>query len=166
MVNDADVIQPDDASGSLDAQGSGAKGLDAQDAGAQDAGAQDARAKDAGAQDLDAQVEEWWAVPDIVERTGVRLTEVKRWLQEREVVGVRRGPNNAVMVPASFFDDEGPLHPLRGTITVLADNGLTDPEIIEWLHEADDTLQGGSAIASLRSGNKTEVRRRAQEQAF
>lgn len=109
---------------------------------------------------------EWLAVPDIMERTGAGLTDVRRWLQDRELIGQRRGPNKAVMVPASFLVEDGPLPALRGTVTVLSDNGLTDDEIIEWLHLADDTLQGGSAIASLRAGNKSEVRRRAQEQAF
>ena len=56
--------------------------------------------------------------------------------------------------------------PDAGTVTVLGDGGFADEEIIAWLHEADDTLQGGSAIASLREGNKTEVRRRAQERAM
>ena len=37
---------------------------------------------------------------------------------------------------------------------------------MEWLLAEDPSLPGGSAIASLRSGSKTEVRRRAQEHAF
>lgn len=111
-------------------------------------------------------ISEWLTVPDIVELSGAKITEVKKWLQDRELVGVRRGPNKAVMVPATFLLDGLPLPALRGTITVLADNGLTDAEIIDWLHEPDDTLAGGSAVESLRTGNKTEVRRRAQEQAF
>ncbi|WP_237565450.1 Rv2175c family DNA-binding protein [Ornithinimicrobium cavernae] len=108
----------------------------------------------------------WLAVPDIMELTGVSLAQVKTWLQEREIIGVRRGPNRAVYVPASFLTEEGPLVPLRGTLTVLADGGYDDEEIIAWLHESDDSLEGGSAIASLRLGNKTEVRRRAQETAL
>lgn len=111
-------------------------------------------------------VEEWLAVPDVMERTGARLTEVRRWLQDRELLGRRRGPDRVVMVPATFLVEDGPLPALRGTVTVLSDNGLTDDEIIDWLHTPDETLQGGSPIASLRSGNKTEVRRRAQEQRF
>jgi hypothetical protein len=109
---------------------------------------------------------EWLTLPEIMERTGARLLDVKRWLQERELVGMRRGPNRAVMVPADFVLDEGPVPALRGTVTVLADSGFSDEEIIAWLHQPDDTLIGGSAIASLRSGSKTEVRRRAQEVAF
>lgn len=109
---------------------------------------------------------EWLSVPEIMERTGATLPEVRRWLHDRELVGLRRGPNKALMVPATFVLDEGPLPSLRGTAIVLADNGLSDAEIIEWLHEPDESLEGGSAIASLLAGSKTEVRRRAQEQAF
>lgn len=108
----------------------------------------------------------WLAVPDIMELTGASLGQVKTWLQERDIIGERRGPNKAVYVPATFLTEEGPLVPLRGTITVLSDGGYRDEEIIAWLHQSDESLQGGSAIASLRAGNKAEVRRRAQEMAF
>ncbi|WP_134772911.1 Rv2175c family DNA-binding protein [Ornithinimicrobium flavum] len=111
-------------------------------------------------------IHEWLTVPDIVERTGAPLQQVKRWFQERELVGVRRGENRALAVPSSFLDPEGPLPALRGTITVLGDGGLSDEEIVDWLLAEDPSLPGGSAIASLRSGSKTEVRRRAQEHAF
>jgi hypothetical protein len=106
------------------------------------------------------------AVPDIMELTGASLGEVKSWLQEREIIGARRGPNRAVYVPAAFVTEEGPLPSLRGTITVLSDGGYRDEEIIEWLLTEDDTLPDGSAIASLRAGHKTEIRRRAQEMAL
>ena len=108
----------------------------------------------------------WLTVPEMMELTGASLPTVKRWLHDRELVAQRRGENRALMVPSTFVTEEGPLPALRGTITVLADGGLGDEEIIEWLHVPDDTLTGGSAIASLRAGDKTEVRRRAQEHAF
>ncbi len=111
-------------------------------------------------------IREWLSVPDIIEHTGASFVQVKRWLQDRELVGQRRGANNALVVPATFVSPDGPLTALRGTITVLTDGGLSDAEIIDWLHAPDDTLEGGSAIASLHAGAKTEVRRRAQEHAF
>lgn len=101
-----------------------------------------------------------------MELTGAKLATVKTWLQDRDLVGVRRGPNNALMVPAGFLTPDGPVKMLRGTLTVLTDSGFDDEEIIEWLRRPDDSLPGGSAIASLREGSKTEVRRRAQELAF
>lgn len=109
---------------------------------------------------------EWLPVPDVAERTGATLQQVKRWLQEREFVGVRRGERQTLVVPSTFLAEDGPLPHLRGTITVLADGGMSDQEIIDWLHAEDPSLPGGSAIGSLRAGSKTEVRRRAQEHAF
>lgn len=106
------------------------------------------------------------AVPDIVEHTGVSLSTVRTWLRDRELVGVRRGPHQALLVPQAFVTEDGPLKHLRGTITVLTDSGMQDAEIIEWLHSPDATLVGGSPIGSLQAGSKTEVRRRAQEMAF
>lgn len=109
---------------------------------------------------------EWLAVPDVVERTGASFQQVKRWLQDRELVGLRRGERQVLMVPSTFLAEDGPLPHLRGTITVLTDGGMSDQEIVDWLHAEDDSLPGGSAIGSLRAGSKTEVRRRAQEHAF
>lgn len=101
-----------------------------------------------------------------MELTGASLPAVKTWLQERDLVGHRRGPRSVMMVPATFVTPEGPVTFLRGTITVLSDSGMSDAEIIEWMHRADGTLAGGSPIGALRAGSKTEVRRRAQEMAF
>ncbi|MGB3828421.1 MAG: Rv2175c family DNA-binding protein [Ornithinimicrobium sp.] len=109
---------------------------------------------------------DWLAVPDIMERTGRSLPTVRTWLQERDLVGMRRGPNHAMMVPSAFVTDQGPLKSLRGTVSVLADSGMSDDEILEWLGRPDDTLLGGSPIGALEGGHKTEVRRRAQEEAF
>ncbi|MGC1207479.1 MAG: Rv2175c family DNA-binding protein [Ornithinimicrobium sp.] len=109
---------------------------------------------------------DWLAVPDIMERTGRSLPTVRTWLQERDLIGMRRGPNNALMVPSAFVTDEGPLKALRGTLSVLGDSGLSDEEILTWLGERDETLLGGSPIGALEGGHKTEIRRRAQELAF
>ncbi|MGB3762839.1 MAG: Rv2175c family DNA-binding protein [Ornithinimicrobium sp.] len=109
---------------------------------------------------------EWLAVPDIMERTGRSLPTVRTWLQERDLIGMRRGPNNALMVPSAFVTDQGPLKALRGTLSVLSDSGLNDEEILTWLGEKDDTLLGGSPIGALEGGHKTEIRRRAQELAI
>lgn len=110
--------------------------------------------------------DQWLGVAAVMDLTGASLPTVRAWLQERELVGARRGPNHALLVPATFLTPQGPVKHLRGTITVLTDSGLDDSGIIRWLHEPDDTLPGGSPIAALREGHKTEVRRRAQELAL
>lgn len=113
------------------------------------------------------EVTQWWTVPDVVEHLGQRVQTVRRWIEEREVVGIRRGENNAFAMPAAFFDAEGPIPALKGTFTVLADGGMKDHEIISWLFEPDPTLPvEGAPIDAMKAGFKTEVRRRAMESAF
>jgi hypothetical protein len=117
--------------------------------------------------ELDDLVGEWLTVPDIAERLGVPLAAVRTMLQEREVLGVRRGERRVVSIPARFFTESGPLPELPGTFTVLADGGMRDEEILRWLFTTDPTLpDGGAPIDALRAGFKTEIRRRAMETAF
>lgn len=109
----------------------------------------------------------WLTLPDLAERLGVRITDVRRWIDERQLVAVRRGERNALSVPADFVDEHGPLPDLAGTFTVLADGRFSDDEIVEWMFATDETLPGGSTpIAAIRAGFKTEVRRRAMEEAL
>jgi hypothetical protein len=70
-------------------------------------------------------------------------------------------------MPARFFDEDGPRGDLKGTITVLADGGMQDLDIIRWLFTPDETLPvPGAPIDALWAGHKTEVRRRAQIEAL
>lgn len=111
--------------------------------------------------------EAWLTLPDIAERLGIPVTAVRQLLEDRELLASRRGERGVLRVPAAFLDDEG-VHPaLKGTFTVLADAGMDDDEIIDWLYEPDPTLPvPGGPIDSIRAGFKTEVRRRAMESAF
>ena len=88
-------------------------------------------------------------------------------VEDRGLLAHRVGERRVVAVPAGFVDDEGPLHALKGTFTVLADGGMSDTEILRWLHTPDDTLPvPGSPLDAIHAGFKTEVRRRAMEVAF
>ncbi|WP_307836089.1 Rv2175c family DNA-binding protein [Phycicoccus sonneratiae] len=119
------------------------------------------------ATDLEALVPDWLTVPDLAERLGLRLSDVRRLIEERELLAVRVGERRVVAVPAGFVDDDGPLPALRGTFTVLADGGMDDAEVIRWLHTPDDTLPvPGAPLDAIRAGFKTEVRKRAMEEAF
>ena len=52
-----------------------------------------------------------------------------------------------------------------GTVTLLADAGFSNEDTLRWLFTEDPSLPG-SPIEALRSGRKTEIRRRAQALAF
>ncbi len=119
------------------------------------------------ADDLEALVGSWLTIPDIAERLGLPLASVRKLVEDRELLAHRVGERRVVSVPAGFVGDEGPLHALKGTFTVLADGGMSDTEILRWLHTVDDTLPvPGSPLDAIRAGFKTEVRRRAMEVAF
>lgn len=116
---------------------------------------------------LEGLVDEWLTVPGVAERFGLPPAQVRRMLADREVLGARIGERRVVSMPAKFFDQAGPRHELKGTFTVLADGGMNDDEIIEWLFTPDPTLPvEGAPIDALIAGHKTEIRRRAQELAF
>ena len=117
--------------------------------------------------DLGQLVGEWLTVPDIGERMGMRLSDVRQMIEDRLVLSARVGPRAVVSVPAKFFNEEGPLPELPGTFTVLGDSRMSDAQILRWLFTPDETLPvQGSPMDALLAGFKTEVRRRAMEAAY
>lgn len=112
-------------------------------------------------------VADWLSVPEVAERLSLSPSAVRRLIEERHLIGVRPGTGTGVRVPAVFLGEDGPLPALRGTFVVLADGGMDDEEILRWLFTADASLPvEGAPIDAIRAGFKTEVRRRAMEQAF
>lgn len=118
---------------------------------------------------VDAELESlagpWVTVPDLAERLGLRLSDVRRLIEDRILLAARVGERGVVAVPDAFIGDEGPLAALPGTFTVLADGGMNDTEILHWLFSPSDVSEG-TPIAALRAGRKTEVRRLAMETAW
>jgi hypothetical protein len=115
--------------------------------------------------DLDELVDSWLAVPDVAERLGTDASRVRRLLQDRNLVGVRRGEPRTLQIPAALLDGDQPLPDLRGTLTVLADAGYSDEEALSWLFSPDDSLPG-TPVQALREGRQTAFRRRAQVLGF
>lgn len=130
---------------------------------------------------LDALVGEWLTLPDVAEALGTDVGKVRRILQDRRVVGVKRGERTTFQVPARFLvplhlvdpanagrpsDDgrRGVLASLQGTIVVLTDAGFTDPEILAWLFSPQEEL-GEAPLDALLAGRKAHVRRIAQSLA-
>lgn len=128
--------------------------------------------------DPDQLVPAWLTVPDVADRLGVDPGRVRRLLQERKLVGTRRGDPPVLsipedlLVPGHLANPAAPGTPspdrpwtvlaaLQGTLTVLADDGFDDAATIAWLFDVEESL-GTTPIAALRAGRKTEVRRVAQ----
>ncbi|NYI07064.1 Rv2175c family DNA-binding protein [Allostreptomyces psammosilenae] len=110
---------------------------------------------------IDSLVREWLYLPDIAEMFGVEVTKVRQHIKEGRLIAVRRGENRALQVPADFFLDGRIVKGLSGTLTLLADAGLTEEEALEWLFTPDDSLPG-TPVQALRENRGTEIKRRAQ----
>jgi len=115
--------------------------------------------------ELDRLVPAWLPLPDVAERLNTDVGKVRRMLQERILIAVRRGERNILSVPEPLVAGGEPLPNLQGTLTVLADSGYQGEDAVRWLFTPDDTLPG-TPVDHLRAGGKTEVRRRAQALAF
>jgi hypothetical protein len=102
---------------------------------------------------------EWLTVPDLVELLHLPQSRVRRLIEDRHLLAIRR--DGILSVPALFIRDGAPLPELRGTLHLLADAVFSDEEAVQWLIGVDDSL-GCSPIDALRAGRKTEVRRIAQ----
>jgi hypothetical protein len=116
-------------------------------------------------EELDDLVPAWLTLPDVAERLGIDVGRVRRLVQDRFLVAVRRGERHVLSVPEALLVEAEPMPDLRGTLTVLADAGFDDESALRWLFTADESLPG-TPIEALRVGRKTEVRRRAQALAF
>jgi excisionase family DNA binding protein len=105
---------------------------------------------------------EWLTVPDVAERLGLTPSRVRRLIEDRHLAALRR--DGVLQIPSVFLVEDEPLGELRGTLTVLSDNGFSDDEAVQWLLETEDAL-GVAPIDALLAGRKAEVRRVAQSLA-
>ncbi|WP_441246534.1 Rv2175c family DNA-binding protein [Kitasatospora sp. McL0602] len=110
---------------------------------------------------IESLVPAWTYLPDICERWGVPVTDVRDMVRSGQLIAVRRGPNNSLQVPAAFIEDTGLVKHLVATLTLLRDCKFTDLEILEWLFTEQPSLPG-SPIQALVENRGTEVKRRAQ----
>ncbi len=103
--------------------------------------------------------ERWLTVPELVDLFSTSPGRIHRLFEEKTLLAARVG--GVLRVPSEFLEDREPMPELRGTLTVLSDNGFTDDEAVRWMLTVDDSM-GVSPIAALRAGRKAEVRRVAQ----
>ncbi|MGN6128326.1 MAG: Rv2175c family DNA-binding protein [Humibacter sp.] len=101
----------------------------------------------------------WLTVPELVDVLGVGVGRIHRLLEDKHLLAVRI--DGVLKVPEEFIAGNEPLSELRGTLIVLADDGFSDDEAMDWLLQPEDSL-GAAPIDALRAGRKAEVRRVAQ----
>jgi hypothetical protein len=112
----------------------------------------------------DALVGDWLTLPDVADRLGLPLSRVRQLLRDRKLLAVQR-PDGAFGVPCAFLDGNQIVKGLHGTLTVLFDCGFDEPDALQWLFTADDSLPG-TPIQAMIQRRCTEVNRRAQALAF
>jgi excisionase family DNA binding protein len=105
----------------------------------------------------------WLPVDEVAKRLGVSTSRVRRMVEDRHLLAVRR--DGVLSVPEDFLAGAEPLRELRGTIILLGDGGFEDPEAVDWLLSPEESL-GVAPIDALRAGRKAEVRRVAQALAI
>jgi len=105
----------------------------------------------------------WLTIPDLTEMLGLKVSQVRRLIEERSLLAQRI--DGVWKVPAPFIVDGEPMHELKGTIILLGDSGFSDEEAMNWLLSAEESL-GVAPIEALQAGRKAEVRRVAQSLAF
>lgn len=119
--------------------------------------------------ELESLIESWLTMEEVADQLQIDVRRVRRLLRDRQLVAVRRRASarsgEELCVPALLLMDGQPMSELPGTVTLLADAGYSDEDTLRWLFTPDPSLPG-SPIENLRSGRKTEIRRRAQALAF
>jgi hypothetical protein len=104
------------------------------------------------------------SVAEVAQMLNQPVSRVQQLVKDGQLLSFRR--DGETVIPADFLDEGGAVvKGLPGTITLLRDGGYSDPDILRWLFEEDESLPG-TPVASLRSGRHREVKRRAQAMAF
>ena len=114
---------------------------------------------------LETLVPEWLTAPDVAERLGLSVSQVKTMIRERELVALPRGERGVAHVPAAFLVGNEVVKGLAGTLTLLNDAGYDLVESVRWLFTESDMLDT-TPIAALIDNRRKQVHREAQVFGF
>src|SRR5690348_7181069 len=80
----------------------------------------------------------WLPVDEVAKRLGVSTSRVRRLVEDRHLLAVRR--DGVLSVPEDFLAGAEPLRELRGTVILLGDCGFADAEAVDWLLSTEESL--------------------------
>ena len=110
---------------------------------------------------LDALISEWRDWKSTAAELGVSVSKVRQLIREHQLAAAVPTPGAGQQVPAELVMDGVIVKGVAGLLTLLADGGWSDREMLTWLFTADDSLPG-RPIDALRENRGSEVKRRAQ----
>ena len=93
------------------------------------------------------------------------MSKVRQLIREHQLAAAVPTPGAGQQVPAELVMDGVIVKGVPGLLTLFADGGWDDREILTWLFTADDSLPG-RPIDALRENRGAEVKRRAQALAL
>jgi hypothetical protein len=96
---------------------------------------------------------------------GVSVSKVRQLIREHQLAAAVPSPGAGQQVPAELVMDGLVVKGVPGLLTLLADGGWSDVEMLTWLFTPDDSLPG-RPIDALRENRGSEVKRRAQALAL
>lgn len=103
-------------------------------------------------------------LPETADRLGVVVTRVHDLLSEKKLLSYRHDGQR--LIPAAFLGEKNIVNKfVPGVITLLADGGYTDEEILHYLFSEDESLPG-RPVDALHGHLAREVLRRAQAMAL
>jgi len=114
---------------------------------------------------LDALITEWLDWKAAAAALGVSVSKVRQLIREHQLAAAVPSPGAGQQVPAELVMDGLVVKGVGGLLTLLADGGWTDREMLTWLFTPDDSLPG-RPIDALRENRGSEVKRRAQALAL
>ena len=110
---------------------------------------------------LDTLISDWRDWKATGAELGVSVSKVRQLIREHQLAAAVPTPGAGQQVPAELVMDGAVVKGVPGLLTLLADGGWSDREMLTWLFTPDDSLPG-RPIDALRENRGSEVKRRAQ----
>ena len=114
---------------------------------------------------LDTLIPDWLDWKATAAELGVSVSKVRQLIREHQLAAAVPTPGAGQQVPAELVMDGAIVKGVPGLLTLFADGGWDDREILTWLFTPDDSLPG-RPIDALRENRGAEVKRRAQALAL